>query len=318
MSALPIISIAGLHSEDVGIRRETAATLGKACREVGFFYAIDHGVPASVRADAFAASERLFAMPQTEKNALSIRLSPHNRGYVALSDERLNPAAGGDMKEAFNIGTDLPADHPDVLADKPFRGVNFWPALAGWREQAMAYFDHCLALGRTIHSGFALDLGLDEDFFAPHLSNPIATLRMLHYPASADTLSRTDGAAGTHTDYGNVTILATDEVAGLEVLNRQGEWIQAPYIPGAFVCNIGDCLMRWSNDTYLSTPHRVRPPAQERYSLALFLEVNPDSVVDPRDIVSHEPPRYDPITCADYLTRRLNATYEHRTPQAQP
>lgn len=312
MSALPIISVAGLYSDDRDTRREAAMALGKACREVGFFYAVDHGVPAAVKADAFAASERLFALPQPEKDAMSIRLSPHNRGYVALSDERLNPAAGSDMKEAFNIGPDLPADHPDVLAAKPFRGVNFWPELEGWREQALSYFEHCLALGRTIHRGFALDLGLDEDFFVPHLSDPIATLRMLHYPPSADATSRTDGGAGTHTDYGNVTILATDEVAGLEVLNRQGEWIQAPHLPDAFVCNIGDCLMRWSNDTYVSTPHRVRPPAQERYSMALFLEVNPDSVIDPRDIAADEAPRYEPITCADYLTRRLNATYEHR------
>lgn len=312
MSALPIVSIAGLHSDDVNIRRAAAAELGQACREVGFFYAVDHGVPDTVRAEAFACSQRLFALPQAEKDALSIRLSPHNRGYVALSDERLNPAAGADLKEAFNIGPDLPANHPDVLADKPFRGVNFWPALTNWREQAMVYFDHCLALGCTIHRGFALDLDLDEQFFAPHLSNPIATLRMLYYPASADAVSRTDGAAGTHTDYGNVTILATDEVAGLEVLNRKGEWIQAPYIPGAFVCNIGDCLMRWSNDTYVSTPHRVRPPVKERYAMALFLEVNPDSVVDPRDIIKQGEPRYEPITCAEYLTRRLNATYEHR------
>jgi len=112
----------------------------------------------------------------------------------------------------------------------------------------------------------------------------------------------------------NVTILATDEVAGLEVLNRQGEWIQAPHVPGAFVCNIGDCLMRWSNDTYVSTPHRVRPPARERFSIAFFLEVNPDSVVDPRDIVPDQTPKYEPVTCADYLASRLNATYDHREP----
>lgn len=312
MHSLPIVSIAGLRSDDLETRRLAAAELGRACRDVGFFYAVDHGVPATARADAFAAAKQLFALPLARKQALSIKLSPHNRGYVAMSDERLNPAAGSDMKEAFNIGTDVAEDHPDVLAGKPFRGVNFWPDLPGWRERALAYFDHCLALGRTIHRGFSLDLGLDEQFFAPHLSDPIATLRMLRYPASADTIDRRDGGAGTHTDYGNVTILATDEVAGLEVLNRQGEWIEAPYVPDAFVCNIGDCLMRWSNDTYVSTPHRVRPPKRERFAIAFFLEVNPDSVVDPRDIVTDQAPLYPPVTCAEYLASRLNATYEHR------
>jgi len=316
MSALPIISLAGLRSDDPARRRTIAAELGRACREVGFFFVTDHGIPQEVCEDAFTLAKELFALPTAEKEVLSIKRSPHNRGYVAMADEKLNPESGADMKEAFNIGTDFPDDHPDVLAGKPFRGVNFWPSIDGWRQRALDYFDHCLELGRTIHRGFSLDLGLDEEFFAQHLTLPIATLRMLHYPPSAGSNKREDGGAGTHSDYGNVTILATDAVAGLEVLNRQGEWIQAPHVPGAFVCNIGDCLMRWSNDVYVSTPHRVRPPAKERYSIAFFLEVNPDSVVDPRDIVPGQAPMYQPITCAEYLASRLNATYDHRQEQA--
>lgn len=313
MKQLPVISAAGLGSDDISVRRRTARTLGDACRQEGFFYVTDHGIPAELVASVFTNARRLFALPGDIKETLSIKRSPHNRGYIAMEDEKLNPDAGADHKEAFNIGTDLPADHPDVIAGKPFRGVNFWPPLEGWREQVLNYFNACLELGRTLHRGFSLDLGLPEDFFARHLSRPIATLRMLRYPASAGQVSREDGGAGTHTDYGNITILATDGVAGLEVLNRKGEWIQAPSIPGAFVVNIGDCLMRWSNDTYVSTPHRVRPPQQERYSVAFFLEVNPESLVDPRDVMPEQPPKYEPITCADYLASRLNATYDHRS-----
>lgn len=312
MNSLPLISVAGLDSPDPEVRADTARQLGAACREVGFFYVVDHGIPEAVMAGVFANAKRIFSLPLAQKQSMSIKLSPHNRGYVAMSDEKLNPEAGTDMKEAFNIGTDFPADHPDVLAGKPFRGVNFWPDIPGWREEVLGYFDACLNLGRLIHKGFAMDLGLDEGFFSPHLDSPIATLRMLRYPPSAGQVARADGGAGTHTDYGNITLLATDEVAGLQVLTRQGEWMEAPHVPGAFVCNIGDCLMRWSNDTYVSTPHRVRPPEQERYSVAFFLEVDPDSVIDPRDMHPDVSPKYQPISCADYLTARLNATYEHR------
>ena len=311
MKQLPVISVSGLLSDDAGVRRRAAAALGAACRDHGFFYVTDHGIPETRVNAVFDNAHRLFALPDEIKETLSIKRSPHNRGYVAMSDEKLNPEAGADRKEAFNIGTDFPEDRPDVLAGKPFRGVNFWPPIDGWRAQVLAYFDACLELGRTLHRGFSLDLGLPEDFFAQHLTQPIATLRMLHYPASAGEVARADGGAGTHTDYGNITILATDGVPGLEVLNRQGEWIPAPSLPGAFVVNIGDCLMRWSNDTYVSTPHRVRPPERERYAVAFFLEVNPDSVVDPRDI-SDAPPKYPPMTCAEYLASRLNATYDHR------
>lgn len=313
MKKLPLISIAGLLSENVEERRKTAAELGRACREVGFFYAIDHGIPRQVIDTAFAESRRFFALPTETKQTLSIKRSPHNRGYVAMADEKLNPESGADMKEAFNLGVELPEDHPEVVAGKPFRGLNFWPEnLPGWRDNMLSYFDACLALGRIIHRGFSLDLGVAEDFFAPHLADPVVTMRILRYPASAGQSDRQDGGAGAHTDYGNLTLLATDTVAGLEVLTRQGEWIDAPHVDGAFVCNIGDCLMRWSNDTYVSTPHRVRPPEQERYSIAYFLEANPDSVVDPKDIYPDQAPKYEPVTFADYLKSRLDATYEHR------
>ena len=312
MNSLPIISVAGLTSPNATIRQQVAAELGKACREVGFFYVIDHGIPLDVVNTTFSEAKRFFALPLADKTLLSIKQSRHNRGYVAMADEQLNPAAGADMKEAFNIGVDLPDDHPDVIAGKPFRGNNFWPALPHWRDNMLTYFTACLDLGRLIHRGFSLDLGLPEAFFDTHLDHPIATLRMLHYPPSAGDISRRDGGAGEHTDYGNITILATDGVAGLEVLTRQGQWIDAPSVAGAFVCNIGDCLMRWSNDTYVSTPHRVRPPQAERYSIAFFLEVNPESIVDPQDIFPTAKPRYEPVTCADYLAMRLNATYHYR------
>ena len=123
MSSLPIISLSGLRSDDPEKRRATAAELGRACRDVGFFYVTDHGIPQTVCEGAFALARTVFELPLGEKEAMSIKRSPHNRGYVAMADEKLNPESGADMKEAFNIGTDFPEDHPDVLAGKPFRGV---------------------------------------------------------------------------------------------------------------------------------------------------------------------------------------------------
>ncbi|WVM90302.1 2-oxoglutarate and iron-dependent oxygenase domain-containing protein [Halopseudomonas pachastrellae] len=156
MQSLPLISVAGLNSEDPAVRAETARQLGVACREIGFFYAVDHGIPAEVMAGAFANAKRVFELPLETKQDMSIKKSPHNRGYVAMADEKLNPEAGADMKEAFNIGTDFPADHPDVLAGKPFRGVNFWPPIDGWREAMLGYFDGCLNLGRLVTRGLRL------------------------------------------------------------------------------------------------------------------------------------------------------------------
>ena len=119
---------------------------------------------------------------------------------------------------------------------------------SGFRQTALGYFNALWRLGLDLHLAIAADLGLPPSFFADKFDRPMATLRLLHYPPR-DIGQRTPGA-GEHTDYGSLTILLNDSVGGLEVRRRDGAWIEAPPIPGTFICNIGDCLMRWSNDTY--------------------------------------------------------------------
>ena len=315
MTGIPIIDVSNLRSNDLADREAVADLLGAACRQVGFFYVTGHGIPPTIASGIFAAARDLFALPDNAKDALSIKRSRHNRGYVGIATERLDETASPDQKEAFNIGLELPADDPEVRAEKPFRGVNLWPDLPGWRDRVLAYYDACQALQLQIHRGFALDLGLPEDFFADKMDRPIATLRLLHYPAGQPVVGA-DIGAGQHTDYGNLTILATDGVAGLQVRRRDGVWLDAPHVAGAFVCNIGDCLMRWTNDVYVSTPHRVLRPRQERYSVAFFADANPDALVEalPGCVAPGEAPRYPPILCGDYLTQRLTATYDHLKP----
>nr|WP_321983050.1 2-oxoglutarate and iron-dependent oxygenase domain-containing protein [uncultured Lichenicoccus sp.] len=304
---LPVIDIAPLRSADESGRRAVAAALGHACREVGFFYVTGHGMQETTMQAMFAASRAFFAQPIEARRMLALSRVGNNRGYVELEHERLDLDAAPDRKQAFNIGLELPADHPAQA--QPFRGVNAWPELPDFRRLMLSYYDACLALGTLIHRGFALDLDLPETFFDSALDMPMATLRLLHYPAS--TANDPGPGAGTHTDYGNLTILAVDGVAGLQVRRRDGVWLDAPHIPGAFVCNIGDCLMRWSNDTYVSTPHRVSQPASERYSIAFFLDPNPDAAVVPVLTGTGMVARYPAITGADFLRSRLDPTYGH-------
>jgi len=214
------------------------------------------------------------------------------------------------MKEAFNVGLEIAPDDPDLLAGQPFRSLNAWPSLLGFRETLLAYYDACAALGARLHRAFARDLGLETNFFVDKFDRPMATLRLLHYPAPPVGSEPRTGA-GAHTDYGNLTLLATDDVGGLEVRARNGEWIEAPVVPGAFIVNIGDCLMRWTNDIYVSTPHRVvNRSARERYSIAFFYDPNPDAIVGtiPSCVRKGEPVRYPPILAAEYLKHRLDAS----------
>ncbi|MGA2891939.1 MAG: 2-oxoglutarate and iron-dependent oxygenase domain-containing protein [Xanthobacteraceae bacterium] len=307
---LDVIDLGGLGSGDPAAVRRVAAELGRACREVGFFYIRNHGVSEDLMSAMFARSAAFFGSPPANKNEFAITRSRHNRGYVGIASESLN-LAQADLKEAFNIGLDLSPSDPEVIAGKPFRGVNLWPQTPGFRETALGYFDALWRLALELHLAIATDLGLPPTFFADKFDRPMATLRLLHYPPRIADQNDLPGA-GEHTDYGSLTILLTDGVGGLEVRRRDGAWIKAPPIANAFVCNIGDCLMRWSNDTYVSTPHRVTSPlGRDRYSIAFFFDPNPDALIEclPGCSAPEQPPKYPPILAADYLTQRLVATY---------
>jgi isopenicillin N synthase-like dioxygenase len=311
---IPVINIAAFDGDIARL----GAALGRAARDIGFFCITGHGVASSLVDAVFAQSKQFFAQELAAKNAFSIRHSPHNRGYVALGEERLDASKPGDVKAAFNIGLDLPRDHPEVLAGKPFRGVNVWPDAAvmpEFRAMMLSYFDACHRLGIRLHRALTHDLGVSDNFFDDKLDQPLATLRLLHYPPRSERFEAGQIGAGEHTDYGNITLLATDDSGGLEVRTRSGDWIAPPAIPSALICNIGDCLMRWTNDFYVSTPHRVvNPVGRERYSIAFFLDPNPDALVEclPSCVSSDRPARYAPTTGAAYLKSRLDATYSHR------
>jgi isopenicillin N synthase-like dioxygenase len=153
MNSLPVVDVSGLTSNSLAERTEVAKEMGRACREIGFFYVSNHGIPEAMCDGVFAAAREFFALPLETKKQLSCTLSPYrDRGYFAMEDERLNVDSGlPDFKEAFDIALELSADDPQVLAGKPYRGVNRWPSIPGWRETMLSYYDACWALG-GLHS----------------------------------------------------------------------------------------------------------------------------------------------------------------------
>jgi isopenicillin N synthase-like dioxygenase len=311
-SPLPIIDIGDLVAGKPGAATSIAISIGKAAREIGFFYVAGHGIPSATFEHLFDTARRFFALPLDQKQEVAFARSKHNRGFIAMKGESLDPSKPADLKEGFNIGLDLAPDDPRILAGEPFRGVNLWPELPGFRETMLDYFGRVLKVGQLLQRAVAVDVGLAEDFFEDKLDRSLSTLRLLHYPPQPPAIEPGQLGAGEHTDYGCLTLLMTDDVGGLEVRRRDGTWLAAPPIADVFVCNIGDCLMRWTNDVYVSTPHRVvNRSGRERYSIPFFLDPNPDAPVAtiPSCVSAERPSRYPPTTGADYLRERLQRTY---------
>ncbi len=309
MTTIPVLDYATFSGDT---KRDFIEAWGAAARGPGFLVVKNHGVDPELITAMFAKADEFFALPSVEKAKISIDKSPHNRGYAGTGSESLDEKSGQmDQKEAFNMALDLPADDPRVIAKEPYRGTNMWPDVAGFKETFTAYFDQVLNLGLNLHRAIALDLNLEEDYFAQHFVDSMSTLRVLRYPPAINPQPGEIGA-GAHTDYGSITLLMSDGTAGLQVKPRDSaDWIDVPAVDGAFIVNIGDLLMRWTNDIYVSNPHRVLRPVKERRSIAFFMDPSPSALVEALPGTG-EHKHYDPILCHEYLTMRLTATYSQK------
>lgn len=316
---IPLIDISCLLARDGDGMRVAAQQIGSACERIGFFYIVNHGVPGSIVSNAFTQARRFFDQPEAFKQKLLF--DENDRGYKGPGNITI-PGYPPDLKEVLDLGVDLPSSHPDVVAGKPFHGPNQWPRLAGFREALTAYYDAVSHVGAELLRLFALALGLEQDYFLRFHENAHITWRIMRY-FPGDYAPAQHGTA-PHTDFGTFTLLAQDELGGLEVYSRGEEWIQAPHVPGSFIINIGDLMACWTNDRFTSTAHRVmNRSGQNRYSIPLFYNPNFDAVAEclPGCHDEFNPPRYQPIHYGDYIARiygRIFSRDQHGKPDPKP
>jgi len=251
---------------------EVAATIDAACRAHGFFYIAGHGVPAELEARLDRAARAFFALPEDDKATIGMDVGGRAwRGWFPFEGELTSGRA--DRKEGIYFGAELDASDPRVRAGLPLHGPNLFPA--GVPELRAAVLEHLEALTAVAHAvlrGMALGLGLDADWFHTHLTaDPLVLFRIFRYPPELGTATPNWGVA-EHTDYGLLTILGQDDLGGLEVHAPSG-WIEAPPVPGTFLCNLGDMLERMTGGRYRSTPHRVRNRSDgDRLSYPFFFD----------------------------------------------
>jgi isopenicillin N synthase-like dioxygenase len=264
-----------------------------ACREVGFVQIHGHGVPADVIDGLAAAIDAFFGLELSLKKAY-IRPPGQNRGYTAPKSESLSLSLGvesanrmNDFFEAFNVGNEHSA-FPGLALPHDEYAENSWPELADFRPAVERYFAAADRVARVLSSICADALGLPTDFFEAFTDHPLDTLRMNNYalPAGLDVKFTEDlTGMGEHTDYGILTVLWADRVAGLQVLGADQHWHDVEPEPGALLVNLGDLIAIWTNDRWRSTLHRVKPPLvdgsiRRRRSAAYFHDGNIDAVID--------------------------------------
>lgn len=263
-----------------------AASIGAACRAHGFFYLVGHGIDETLALRLEALSHAFFALPEPVKARYAMALGGRAwRGWFPLGGELTSGRP--DWKEGLYVGTELDPGHPRVVAGVPLHGPNLLPGddvLPGFADAVRAWVSQVGALGHRVIAAIAESLGLPAGYFHDrYTADPLILFRIFLYPSRAvpEGVDARHGV-GEHTDYGLLTLLRQDDVGGLEIRTADG-WIDAPPLPGSFVCNIGDMLDRMTGGLYRSTPHRVRLNAsgRDRLSFPLFFDPDVDARIRP-------------------------------------
>lgn len=295
----PIIDITQLCSNEVGDDpRACVDAMHAACLDTGFFVAVGHGLD-EVMAELFDAARSFFALPQARKE----RVPRADRyGFVPHSATALDATRQSDNTEYLDMGL------LDGVALPEIEDID------GFEDTVRRYQRRALEVGETVLRALAVALDVESNFFAARMAQPQCKLRFLHYP---EVEPAADGTLPVpthpHTDYGAITLLATDATPGLEVKPIDTRWTPVEAPAGSLVINLGDMLARWTNDRYRSTPHRVvGPAAGERFSIPYFINPDPSTIVEciPTCVTSDRPCCYEPVTAGEYLASRIDGSSE--------
>jgi isopenicillin N synthase-like dioxygenase len=303
MVSIPPVSFKDFSRDFPGFSQ----ALGGSFARFGFAVIAEHGLPQDRIDAALDAAKAFFALPDEVKRRYVVGIGGQ-RGYTPFGVETAKGEAHYDLKEFWHMGRDLPPGHRFAALMPP----NVWPAEVPAFHEAVAWLFAALdEMGRKTLEAIAVYLDLPRQFFDPTVDDGNSILRLLHYPPAGF-----DGPhirAGAHEDINVITLLLGAEEAGLEVKDRDGQWLPINPPPGSLVINIGDMLQRLTNHRLPSTSHRVVNPSPERrnvarYSTPFFLHFNPDYEIATLQacIDAEHPNRYpSPITADDFLRERL-------------
>jgi isopenicillin N synthase-like dioxygenase len=322
-NVIPTIDVSSLRSGSPAEQRDVARQIDAACMDTGFFLVTGHGIPQELIETTRQRAIDFFALPVEEKMKVQRPPAKISRGYNWLGDRSVSYSMGQvsppDIQEAFAFG-------PERVADLAFRvdqtsaqmyAPNIWPAQPhDFKKIMLSYYEAMQGLASQVLRAMATALDVDETYFAERFDRQASVTRIIRYPAVMQQPVPGQLRAGAHTDYGAMTFVRGDDTpGGLQVKHRKGDWIDVHIPRDAFCCNIGDLLMRWSNDRWVSTLHRVGVPPMDstptdRISLVFFQYPNPDAVIRCFESCAGTAEKYPPITVAEhYLGKLMKASH---------
>lgn len=301
---IPQVDAADLLNADAKGHAAALRAVVEGATDVGFLVVHNTPIPAAQVAELIETYRTFFHLPTEAKAPYDMARTGSNRGWGASGSEQVNPDANPDYKQVFDCGTTLSAGDPVADLGLLTYAPNVWPDQPdGFADSLRQYYDDSTSFALDLLCAILGAVGEDADFFRDKFTRPMALLRGNYYPERPANAGERDFGIATHTDYGCLTLLATDGSPGLEVRKRGGGWIPVSAGPGSFVINFGEMLEMWTQKRIVATPHRVVGTPNERISIPLFFNPSHD--------VNVAPEGRDPITAVAHLEARYKETYLH-------
>ncbi len=308
MSSIPVVNLADFLSEDAEKKNRFIKELGNAYHDIGFVAVKNHNISDKLTEELYREIKGFFSLPESIKLKYEKRYLAGQRGYTSFGREKAKGSNAADLKEFWQFGQ-LVTDGDIIREEYP---DNIWvDEVPGFNEVGIQAYRAFENTGIHLLRAIALYLKLNENYFDDKVHNGNSILRAIHYPP----ISREPQSAlraEQHEDINLITLLVGASADGLEVLNRQDEWVPVTVQPGQIVVNVGDMLQRLTNDVLRSTTHRVVNPSQDlwhtsRFSIPFFLHPRSEVKLDclPSCVNFDNPRKYDNITAGEYLDERL-------------
>lgn len=282
--------------------KEALDVVRHAVQNIGFLTLSNTDISNGEVQETLNAYHDFFTGPQENKVNVDMSITGANRGWGASGSEQVDPKSNPDYKEFFDCGVEVPIG--DDQAHLSVYAPNRWPNYPeNFQNTIETYCTKARGVSLDLLQGIAVALDKDAGFFADKFNKPMALLRSNYYPARPAHATDKDFGIAPHTDYGCLTLLATDGQSGLEVELYDGSWFPVSADPGTFIINFGEMLELWSGGEVKATNHRVVGGTHERISIPLFFNPNYDTNV--------AAPNTQSISAGDYLSKRYNETYVH-------
>jgi isopenicillin N synthase-like dioxygenase len=289
-------------------KKKFVADLGRAYEDIGFVAVKNHLISESTVSKLYSEVKAFFELPEATKKKYEVVELAGQRGYTSFGREHAKGSNAGDLKEFWHFGQEV-TDGDAIKSEYPAN--IFTDELPGFNEVGIQAYRDLEATGCHMLRAIALYLGLDERYFDAKIKNGNSILRPIHYPPITSE-PKSAVRAGQHEDINLITLLIGASADGLEVLNKQGEWVAVTALPDHIVVNVGDMLQRLTNGKLKSTTHRVVNPPREkwgssRFSIPFFLHPRSEMRLDclPSCVPAGEKPQWDPISAGEFLDERL-------------